>query len=168
MNTPAPTLAPRPAPARGRQTGFGAIMVVVILVMLAALGASILRMSWGTAIGSANDIQAANARQAAKAGVEWGLYQALRGGWANCTASSQTLDLRSTTGMLVTVSCSGNAAPYIEGADQGGGARQVRIYTIESVACNGNTACPDDDSATRIGYVERRIRTSVADVNAQP
>jgi MSHA biogenesis protein MshP len=153
---------------RHHQSGFGAIMIVVILVMLASLAASMVRMSWSTAVTSGNDIQAAHARQAAKAGVEWGLYTALRGAWANCTSSTQTLDLRNTNGMLVTVTCSGNPTPYLEGGDQGGSARQVRIYTIEAVACNGTTACPDDDSATNLGYVERRIRTSVADVNAQP
>lgn len=163
-----PVLSSPGVAGRRHQSGFGVIMIVVILVMLASLAASMVRMSWGTAISSSNDIQAARARQAAKAGVEWGLYMALRGAWANCTASTQTLDLRSASGMLVTVTCSGNATPYVEGGDQGGAPRQVRIYTIEAVACNGATACPDDDAATGLGYVERRIRTSVADVEAQP
>lgn len=153
---------------RRRQSGFGVIMIVVILVMLASLAASMVRMSWGTAVTSGNDIQATKARQAAKAGVEWGLYMALRGAWAGCTSSTQTLDLRSTSGMWVTVTCSGNATPYVEGGDQGGAPRQVRIYTIEAVACNGAAACPDDNAATGLGYVERRVRTSVADVEAQP
>jgi MSHA biogenesis protein MshP len=150
------------------QTGFGAIMAVVILVMLASLAAAVVRLSWSSQTGSASDINSARARQAAKAGVEWGLYQALRGSWSGCTASTQTLDLRSATGMWVTVTCASNATPYVEGGDDTGAARAVRIYTIEATACNGTAACPDNTAAVREGYVERRSRSSVSDVSAQP
>ncbi len=155
--------------ARSRhQAGFGAIMAVVILVMLASLAAAVVRLSWSSQTGAASDVNAARARQAAKAGVEWGLYQALRGTWASCTSSTQTLDLRSTTGMWVTVTCTSNATPYVEGGDDTGAARTVRIYTIDATACNGTATCPDNTAAVREGYVERRALTSVSDVSAQP
>jgi MSHA biogenesis protein MshP len=154
--------------SRGHQHGFGAIMAVVILVMLATLAAAVVRLSWSSQTESASDVNAARARQAAKAGVEWGLYQALRGSWTTCTSSTQTLDLRATTGMWVTVTCTSNATPYVEGGDDTGAARSVRIYTVDATACNGTATCPDNTAAAREGYVERRAHSSVSDASAQP
>jgi MSHA biogenesis protein MshP len=34
----------------------------------------------------------------------------------------------------------------------------VRVFTIEAVACNSATACPDATRATQPGYVERMLR----------
>lgn len=150
------------------QRGLGAIAAIVVLVMLSALGASILRMTWSTQLASANDIAAARAEQAAQAGVEWGLFQVQRGSWQGCTAASQTLDLRAGLGMWVTVSCSAPAQAYVEGGNDQGAARSTRIYTVDAVACNGTASCPDANSIAQPGHVERRLQASVSDVQAQP
>lgn len=60
-----------------RQTGFGAIAAILILVILAALAAALMRIGTGQQLGSVQDLLSARAWQAAKAGNEWGLYQAL-------------------------------------------------------------------------------------------
>lgn len=155
-------------PKQHRQQGLGAIAAIVVLVMLSALAASILRMTWSTQLASANDIAAARADQAAQAGVEWGLYQVQRGSWQGCTTASQTLDLRAGLGMWVTVSCSAPAQAYVEGGNDQGAARSIRIYTVDAVACNGTASCPDADSIAHPGHVERRLQASVSDVQAQP
>jgi len=156
--------------AHTRQRGMGAIVAIVILVMLSSLAAGLVRLSWTAETNSGADIMSARARQAAKAGLEWGLYQALRGTWTACTSATQTLDLRTQTGMRVSITCTG--ASYVEGADSAGNARTVRITNIEAVACNGSaTTCPDNASVASVaslGYVERRQRTSVSDVSTQP
>ncbi len=150
-----------------KQRGMGAVVAIVILVMLSGLAAGLVRLSWTAETSSGADIMSARARQAAKAGLEWGLYQALRGTWTACTSATQTLDLRAQTGMWVTITCSGNS--YAEGADSSGNARTVRITNIEAVACNGSAGtCPDNASAASLGYVERRQRSSVSDVSTQP
>jgi MSHA biogenesis protein MshP len=154
------------APRRRQQAGMGAVVAIVILVMLSSLAAGLVRLSWTAETSSGADILAARARQAAKAGLEWGLFQALRGTWTACTSATQTLDLRSQTGMWVTITCTGNS--YVEGADSGSNARVVRITNIEAVACNGTATCPDNASAANLGYVERRQRTSVSDVSTLP
>lgn len=146
-------------PARG----FGAVAAIIILVLLAALAAAIVRLSWTQHINAASDLAGANALQAAGAGVEWGMYQALvtGGSFNGCTNSSQTLDLRSTMGVWVTVTC--NSSAYVEGAAADGSTRQLRTYVIDATACNGVASCPDNAQASSPLYVERRRQAIVTD-----
>jgi MSHA biogenesis protein MshP len=166
-------MMPMPTPrshghGHSTQRGMGAIVAVMVVVMLSGLAAGLVRLTWTGELTSASDLMSAKARQAARAGIEWGLYQTLRGSWSGCTSSTQTLDLRSVNGMWVTVTCNSNATPYVEGADNSSAPRNVRIYNIEAIACNGTASCPDNASAAKMGYVERRQRTSVSDVEVQP
>lgn len=151
----------------GRQRGLGVIAALFVLVMLSAVAASVVRLNWGQQMGSAQDILGAKASLAASAGAEWGLYQALSasGSWNGCTSSSQTLDLTSTMGFLVTVTCTSPATAFVEGGDDSGAARSVRVYKIDAVACNGVTACPDNASATKATYVERRRQVMASDID---
>lgn len=133
--------------------GLGAIAAIVVLVLLAALAAAITRLGASQQGALAQDLQAERAAQAARAGIEWGLYQAFKGSWTACAGASQTLDLRADTGMRVTVSC--NATVYNEGEQSPGTPATVRVYTLDAVACPGTT-CPDATLAAQPGYVERR------------
>ena len=139
--------------------GFGSIAILVVLVMLAALAAAIVRLSATAQSSSALDTLSTRADQAARAGTEWGLYQAFKGTWTACSGVSQTLDLRTDMGMMVTVSCS--SATYNEGESSPGVAKVLRVYTIDATACN-STACPDNARATQKGYVERRRQVQAA------
>jgi MSHA biogenesis protein MshP len=153
-----------------RQRGFGAIAAIVVLVILAALAAAIVSIGSAQQIGSAQDVMSARAWQAARAGNEWGLFQALRatGTWtegatsdlcpaANAigagTAVTQTLDLTADTGFRVTVT--GSCWRYNEGESVPGTRQTVRVYRIRAVACPAAT-CPDNTAAAAgVGYVER-------------
>ncbi|MDD5033310.1 MAG: pilus assembly PilX N-terminal domain-containing protein [Methylococcaceae bacterium] len=136
-----------------RQSGFGAIMAIIILVILASLAVAIIRFGMVQQLGSAQDIQSAKAWQAAKTGCEWGLYQAFKGTWTSCNNATQTLDLSADTGFQVTVNC--NSTEYDEGESTPGTAKKIRVYTLFAVACNSSGACPDDTMATSPTYVER-------------
>src|SRR5690606_31160249 len=150
---------------RGTQRGLGVIAAMFVLVMLSALAAAIVRLNWGQQIGSAQDIMGAKAFQAANAGTEWGLYQALKGSWVGCTNASQTLDLRAAMGFFVTVTCTSNASPFVEGGEAGT-PRTVRLYKIDAVACNGPSgACPNNAAATSQTYVERHRQVTVSDID---
>lgn len=153
--------APRPAPAHRPPRGFGAIAAIVVLVVLATLAAAIVRVGHAAQMGSAQDVLGARAWAAARAGTEWGLYQAFKGGWSACAGASQTLDLRSEAGVLVTVTCSSSV--YNEGESAPGTAQTVRLYTINAVACNGTSACPDNARAVQPGYIERRRQVQATD-----
>ena len=139
---------------RTRQRGIGAIAAIVVLVGLALLAAAILRIGHGAQAALAQDVQVARASNVARAGTEWGLYQAFKGGWTKCSNESKTLDMSSEGGLWVTVSC--DSAAYNEGQDSAGAPQTVRVFTIDAVACNSSKGCPDADSATQAHYVERR------------
>jgi MSHA biogenesis protein MshP len=142
------------------QQGFGTIAAIVVLVVLAALAAAIVRFGGVAQATGAQDQLSARAGQAARAGTEWGLYQAFKGSWTSCSAVSQTLDLTTDTGFHVTVSC--DSRLYNEGESAPGTARTVRIYTVDAIACN-STTCPDNARATTPGYVERRRQVQASD-----
>jgi MSHA biogenesis protein MshP len=164
-----------------RQHGLGMIAAIVILVILASLAAAIVSFSSTQQMTSAQDILATRAWQAAKAGTEWGLYQALRSGdWAGagttCTPAavrSATLDLTAETGgFRVSVSCTATSANEGECAladpdpacvvhptDPTRRVKTVTLYQITAVACN-SAACPAAD-ASAAAYVERS-RTVIA------
>ena len=139
--------------------GFGSVAILVVLVLLAAMAAAIVRLSSTAQSSSALDTLSARADQAARAGVEWGLYQAFKGAWTSCSGASQTLDLRTDMGMMVTVSCSSNT--YNEGESSPNVAKVLRVYTIDATACN-SASCPDNVRATQKGYVERRRQVQAA------
>lgn len=142
---------------RRRQVqGLGAIAAILVLVSLAALAAAVIRLSTAQQIGSVQELGAARATQAARAGIQWGLYQAFKGSWTTCSGASQTLDLSADYGMRVTVSC--NSLPYNEGESAPGSPQAVRVFTIEAVACNSTGSCPDNTRATGPAYVERRVQ----------
>ncbi len=141
------------------QRGFGAIMAVVVLVILASLAAAMLKFGTVQQLTSAQDVLSARAWAAARAGNEWGLFKALSSTtpadpWKTCSNLTQTLDLTAHTGFRVTVTC--NSTTYNEGESAPGTPQVVRVFRIESTACNSSTSCPDAAMATSPGYVERR------------
>lgn len=149
------------------QQGIGVIAALIVLLMLSAIAASVVRLNWGQQMGSAQDIMGAKASLAAGAGAEWGLYQAINaaGSWNNCTNSTQTLDLTATTGFRVTVTCTSNATAFVEGGDSGGAARSVRVYKIDAVACTGSGNCPDNVAALTSTYVERHRQVMATNIS---
>jgi len=155
MSRPAAARPPRrPAP------GLGAVAIIVVLVALSALAAAIVRMGQAERATATRDLLSQRAMQAARAGMEWGLYQAFKGSWTACSSASQTLDLGTDLGFHVTVSC--DSRSYNEGLQSSGATRAVRVYTVDAVACNSAT-CPDNVRATSPGYVERRRQVQATD-----
>lgn len=124
--------------------GFAIVSAIFILVVLATLGAFILNISSQQQIGSALDVQGVRAYQAARAGIEWGLYQQLRA--SSCAASTNfSPSAASMTGFTVNVTC-------VATPDGNGG---PTVYSITSTACNDAT-CPNTTNPGNY-YVERRL-----------
>lgn len=146
-----------------RQRGLGVIAAIVVLVILAALAAGIVAFSSGQQRASALDAQSVRAWQAAKAGNEWGVFQVLdpAGIWypempadpcpvglgAGNKIDAAPLDLTVLTGFRVQVSV--QCWRYNEGSSK------LRLYRVESIACNA-PACDTAADASVAGYVERR------------
>lgn len=132
----------------GRATrGFVLPAAIFLLVVLAALGAAIVTVSTTQQIGSALDVQGTRAYQAARAGIEWGLYQQLQA--SSCAATSSFVPTAPTfAGFTVTVICSSTI-------DASGG---PIVYSVISTACNQpvSNACPNTSSPNSF-YVERQM-----------
>lgn len=154
-----PTPPGRAGPARVTR-GLGAIAVIMVLVALSAMAAAVLRLGQQAAATSSQNLLATRASAAARAGVEWGLYQAFKGSWTACSGASQALDLGTDGGMRVTVTC--DSRSYNEGETSPGVPKVLRVYTLDAVACN-SSSCPDAAAAVRGGYVERRRQVQAVD-----
>ncbi|MBI5922164.1 MAG: pilus assembly PilX N-terminal domain-containing protein [Betaproteobacteria bacterium] len=151
--------------------GFSIVSAIFILVALAALGAFIVNISTNQQIGSALDVQGERAFQAARAGVEWGVYKvqataAYNFGYTSidpntraCPTSptSFTLPAAATTlaGFTVTVICTATTDPGSFGGPT--------VYRITATACNqpnvADPKCPNITNPTGF-YVERRLEVS--------
>jgi hypothetical protein len=84
--------------------GFAIVSAIFILVVLAALGAFMVTISSSQQVGSALDVQGVRAYQAARAGIEWGLYRQLRD--ESCSsATSFSPAASSLSGFTVSVAC---------------------------------------------------------------
>ena len=153
--------------AREQQRGFGAIMAIIILVVLASLGAGMVTLGTTQQLTEAQGVLAARAFAAARAGLDVGMFRAMSSltpadAWKTCSSSpgqSIFLDLSATTGFHVAVTCT--SLTYNEGQSSPGVPTVVRIFTIQATACNSSSACPDNVMATSPGYVERVRQVSV-------
>jgi MSHA biogenesis protein MshP len=140
-----------------RSAGVGLVTAIFLLVVLAGLAVAMVSISGAQQAASALDVQGARAYQAARAGIEWGLFQSMRN---NACAASTSFDLPATStlnGFAVTVMCSEIAAPA--GAPAG---NALARRAITATACNLQPAggtCPNPGNSP--DYVERQITVSI-------
>jgi len=133
-----------------RQRGFGYIAAIVLLVVLAGFAAGLMRMSTTQQKTSSLDLDSARAYQAAGAGIQRALYEALTTN--NCF--NGTLNLQADSGFRVSVTC--QKMLFNEGESVPGTALQKSLFSISAVACNIGTTCPSNSNAASKDYVERR------------
>ncbi len=134
---------------RHAQHGFSLVTAIFILVILAALGAAMVTFSSAQHGTVAMDMQSARAYQAARAGIEWGAYEALKVPGFNCTGTPFTLTFpagTNLTGFTTTVACS--MTNHAEGANA------VALFVLTSTATYGVVNTPD--------YVSRQVSARIA------
>jgi MSHA biogenesis protein MshP len=135
--------------ARRRSAGVGLVTAIFLLVVLAGLGVAMVSLFTSQQQSSALDVQGARAYQAARAGIEWGLFRKLRND--SCVASSRFAlpATSSLSGFAVTVTC----RPVGSGA--------ATRWVIEATACNppaaDNTCTPTNNP----DYVQRRLEVAL-------
>lgn len=110
------------------ERGFAMVSAIFLMVVLALLGGLMLSMSNSQQISSVRDLLGTRAYYAARAGIEWGAYQALQNG--SCLASTTPAALSNSTNFTVVVACT-TTGPY----DEGG--MSVTVYQITSTASTG-------------------------------
>lgn len=135
------------APPR-RAAGVSIVTAMFLVVVLSALAVAAMSLSRSQQSSSALDLLGARAYEAARAGVEYGLYQQQING--SCAASRTFVPGGTLSAFTVTVQCAVNATP-------GMGASMNRT-TVTAVACNQPAAgiCPNA-ATTSADYVQRTV-----------
>lgn len=148
----------RSAPYRilQRSAGVGLVTAIFLLVVLAGLAVALVSISSAQHTASALDIQGVRAYQAARAGIEWGLYQNMRTPGQQCLPSA-SFPLPATSTLkdfAVTVNCVKIAAPS-------GGDASLARFVITATACNQPAAgaCPNPGNSP--DYVERQLVVTI-------
>jgi MSHA biogenesis protein MshP len=136
-----------------RSAGVGLVTAIFLLVVLAGLGVAMVTIFTSQQQSSNLDVQGARAYQAARAGIEWGLFQQLRNGWCNDASKNTSFRLpagSALAGFAVTVQCT------VVGADP------LKRWAIVATACNqpgAGDACPNPSNSP--DYVERQVEVQI-------
>lgn len=140
-------------PQAQRGAGAGLVTAIFLLVVLAGLAVALVSVFGAQRQSTALDEQGARAYQAARAGIEWGLFQRATGG-ADCSASFPLPNDSTMAGFSVTVLC-------VPIDVRGFGSSTVNLdrWRIRATACTGAGPCPARDN--RPDYVERVIEVQI-------
>lgn len=132
------------------QRGFVLASAVFLLVVMAALAAFIVQVSVASNTAGAQDIQGARAYQAARVGLEAGLFSVRDSG--ACPATTTLSNIPGLNGFKVTWTCAANA--FVESTVS------KTIWQITATACTTSGAqCPSATVAEvqSADYVERQL-----------
>jgi MSHA biogenesis protein MshP len=129
-----------------RPRGAALVKALFLLVMIGLLAAFMVTMSLSQRATSTKSLISTRAYYGAKAGLDWGIQQAVAAG--SCAAST-TLNLAGTglAGVSVTVTCA--ASEHAAGSGN-------FVYYLTSVATTGTLGGP--------GYAERRMQATVSNI----
>lgn len=143
-----------------QRRGFTMMSMLFILVALAAMGAALASLSQRQQLGSAGELAAAKAYQAALAGLEWGSFQVLRpGGQPACFATKSFQLPDQLSDFTVTVTCVRTPTTGTLIDDD----QTLAFYTLLATSCNLSSggACPNA-STTEPAYAERQLTRTLA------
>jgi MSHA biogenesis protein MshP len=129
------------------QRGFAMVSAIFLMVVLALLGGLMLSMSNSQQISSTRDLLGTRAYYAARAGIEWGAYQALSGGGSCSPVAVPMPNAAPATGFAVQVVCVASG-PYDEAGVN------VTLYQITATASVGSPGAHD--------YAERQLQATVS------
>lgn len=145
------------------QAGFTLLSVVFILVVLTALGAALANIALRQQMGSAAEVDAARALQAARAGLEWAAFQVLRNPAPPAAApacfGSTSFSPAGLGSFTVTVSCTRTPGS----GTVSDGSTALAFYQLLATACNAPTsgACPATGTPP-LSYAERQLSWTVS------
>lgn len=146
-------------PHHRREAGVGLVTAIFLLVVLAGLGVASVTLFTAQQASSNMDLEGAKAYQAARAGIEWGLYEQRIGGRCAATNSFGFPQTSVLTSFRVTVTCQ-----EIKGLpdDQGDEVLETRRWRLRAVACNQpvDGSC-DGEAAKSADYVQRRLEVMI-------
>ena len=144
-------------PPGRRSAGVGLVTAIFLLVVLAGLAVALVSIFTAQRQAILLDEQGTRAHQAARAGIEWGLFQRLRAnGCAPGTTHPVALSGDVLGGFTVGVTCT-----LVEGPESDDPAVNLDRWIIRAVACApaGGTTCPE--SSANPDYVRRVIEVQI-------
>jgi MSHA biogenesis protein MshP len=140
-----------------RSRGVGIVTAIFLLVVLAGLGVALVTVFTAQQTSTALDEQGARAYQAARAGIEWGLFRQMRNPADPCAgpASPATFALPAGTSLsafTVTVVCIPITYP---------GQPELTRRVLRATACNqpGANGCPNPTNS--VDYVQRVVEAEI-------
>lgn len=144
-------------PRRARSAGVGLITAIFLLVVLAGMGVAAVSLFNTQQASSSLDVEGARAYQAARAGVEWGLFQQRRNN--QCANASFRMPDSVLASYTVTVSC--RMTPGL--ADEDGNTAALTRFHIRAVACNQpvNGACDAVANNNSPDFVRRQVEVGL-------
>lgn len=128
-----------------QQAGFAMVSAIFLMVVLALLGGVMVSLSNSQQISAVRDLLGTRAYYAARAGIEWGAYQALQA--SSCPVSTALPGAVAATGFTVAVACSASG-PYDEGGVS------TTLYRITATATTGTLGQHD--------HAERQLQALVS------
>lgn len=119
-----------------REGGFGLVAAMFLIIVVAAVIATMARLAVTQNATTSLAIQQARAYQAARAGLEYGIARVLAAPTPNC--SNFSLD-----GFTIAVSCEQPPGPPGPVLEEEGKSSATIFYTIEATATFATPASPD-------------------------
>ena len=133
-----------------RSRGVSIVTAIFLLVVLSGIGAAVVTLSTAQHTSSAYDVLGARAYEAARSGIDYGMYQHLAG---NCATASIALP-GTLAPFTVTVQCVAGSMVMSTGID-------LTPVRITATACNqpADGACPNP--APGVDYVQRVVQVTL-------
>lgn len=138
-------------PAPRRQDGVGIVTAIFLLVVLAGLGVAMVGLVTSQQASSNLDLQGARAYQAARAGLEWGLFQQTR--VKACSATTTTPVTMPATSTLARFTVVVTCMPR--------GSAGVTQTVISAIACNIPDAQGTCGGSPNPEYVSRSVEAQL-------
>jgi MSHA biogenesis protein MshP len=137
-----------------KQRGVGLVTAIFLLVVIAGLAAALVTVFTSQQAGSALDQQGTRAYQAARAGIEWGLFRKTQAKVCDATTTFALPSGTTLSGFTVTVACAAVPGP--------GGSTDLARTVIRATACNQpvNGAC-GVTPGNNLDYVQRVIEVQL-------
>lgn len=138
-------------PRAVRSRGVGLVTAIFLLVVIAALAVAMVTVFTAQQGSSALDLQGARAYQAARSGLEWGVFKHAHPDACN-SSNSFAMAGTSLGAFTVTVTCTLMEGPVTDSGDAG----VLDQRKVTAVACNAPSAtgaCPNPTNST--DYVQR-------------
>lgn len=145
-------------PALARSRGVGLVTAIFLLVVIAGLAVAMVTVFTTQQSSSALDVQGTRAYQAARAGLEWGVFKRVRDGSCAGTSSFALDNTTTLRGYVVTVAFEVAIGPDTDSGVPG----TLDRCKVTATACNAPDsagACPHPQNAT--DYVQRVMEATL-------